>query len=144
MTKPVRKSARLTSTVLGGVCWIPRALRRNDSTMMMRVNDVTVMRIAGARLSTVTSTMSWMIRPVGEPEPAAEPGKEPEQHQYGDEGKDEPGIDVEGQLRAPRDRSCRSPVDRPGRCAGVPHRPRRAASGRSASLFHRRGSRGLR
>ena len=67
MTKPVRKSARLTSTMLGGVGCVPSALRRNDSTTMMRVNEVTVMRIAGARLSTVSSTRSWTMWPVEEP-----------------------------------------------------------------------------
>ncbi len=41
MTKPVRKSARLISTTLGGVCWMPSALRRKDSTTMMRVKEVT-------------------------------------------------------------------------------------------------------
>ena len=61
------ESARLTSTMLGGVVCVPSALRRNDSTTMMRVNEVTVMRIAGARLSTVSSTSSWTMRPVEEP-----------------------------------------------------------------------------
>ena len=58
MTKPLRNSAKLTMTILGGVVCVPRALRRNDRTTMIRVNEVTVMRMAGARLKTVRSASS--------------------------------------------------------------------------------------
>ena len=64
MTKKVRNRARPTSTWLGGVCWMPSAVRRNDSTTMIRVNEVTMTRIDGARLRTVSSARSWMMRPV--------------------------------------------------------------------------------
>ena len=51
MTKTVRNRARPTSTLLGGVCCRPIAVRRNDSTMTIRVNEVTMTRIDGARLA---------------------------------------------------------------------------------------------
>jgi len=38
---------------LGGVCMVPRALRRRESTMTILVNDVRRIRSAGARESTV-------------------------------------------------------------------------------------------
>ena len=43
------------------------AVRRNDSTTMMRTKDVTMMRIEGATLSTVISSSIWMMRPVVSP-----------------------------------------------------------------------------
>ena len=44
--------------MLGGVCCVPSALRRNDSTTMMRVNEVIITRIDGASVSTVSSASS--------------------------------------------------------------------------------------
>lgn len=38
---------------LGGLCMVPKALRRRESTITILVNDVSIIRIAGARESTV-------------------------------------------------------------------------------------------
>ena len=51
-------------TWLGGVCCVPMAVRRKDKTTTMRVKDVTITKIDGAKLRTVISTNNWMIRPV--------------------------------------------------------------------------------
>ena len=64
ITKAVRNSASETSTTFGGVCCRPSALRRNDSTTTMRVNDVTITKIDGASDSTVNRAMSWTMLPV--------------------------------------------------------------------------------
>ena len=48
-------------TALGGVCCRPIAVRRNESTTTIRMNDVAMIRIDGARLRTVTSRTSRMI-----------------------------------------------------------------------------------
>ena len=58
MIKAVRNSARLISTVLGGVCCMPIAVRRKDSTTTIRVNDVIITRIDGASASTVSRATS--------------------------------------------------------------------------------------
>ena len=64
MTKPVRNSARPTSTGFGGVCCRPIAVRRKDRTITMRVKDVTMTTSDGARLSTVMSRTRRTIWPV--------------------------------------------------------------------------------
>ncbi len=56
--------ARLTITMLGGVCWPPSAVRSSDSTTTMRVNEVTMMRMPGASDRTVSSAMICSRRPV--------------------------------------------------------------------------------
>src|ERR1700761_2920320 len=66
MMNAVKNRASEISTWLGGVCCNPSALRRNDSTMMMRMNDVVMIRIDGASVITVISTTSW-IRRAAEP-----------------------------------------------------------------------------
>ena len=58
MTKNVRNSASPTSTVLGGVLCAPMADRKSDSTMMIRVNPVTMTSKLGAMDSTVMSAVS--------------------------------------------------------------------------------------
>ncbi len=63
MTNRVRNRARPTSTLLGGVCCSPIAVRRNESTMTMRVKEVTITRIDGATLSTVISITRRRICP---------------------------------------------------------------------------------
>ena len=55
ITKAVRNNARRISTELGGVCCSPIAVRRNDSTTTIRMKAVTMTRIEGARLRTVSS-----------------------------------------------------------------------------------------
>ncbi len=56
--------ARLTITMLGGVCWPPSAARSSDSTTTTRVNEVTMMRMPGASDSTVNRAMICRMRPV--------------------------------------------------------------------------------
>ncbi len=58
ITKAVRNIARLTITAFGGAVWVPIAVRSSDSTTTIRVNEVTMIRIDGARLSTVISATS--------------------------------------------------------------------------------------
>src|SRR5262249_19808 len=53
MVKSVRKSARLTSTLFGGVSCMPSAMRSIASPTMMRVNAVVPTSAAGARVSAV-------------------------------------------------------------------------------------------
>ncbi len=53
MTKAVMNSASEISTAFGGVCCRPSAERRKASTTTIRVNEVTITRIEGARLRTV-------------------------------------------------------------------------------------------
>ena len=48
MTK-VMKIARAASTWLGGMVWMPMAWRMKWKTMMIRVKEVMVRRMAGAR-----------------------------------------------------------------------------------------------
>ena len=69
MMKPVRNSARLSSTVLGGVCCVPSAERSSDSTMMMRVKHVVTINMPGAMESTVSSASIWTRRPVTDAPP---------------------------------------------------------------------------
>lgn len=71
MMKSVRNKARLMSTELGGVCCRPNALLRKDSTTIIRVNDVTIIRMEGARLKTVSRAISWMILLLVEPLPSS-------------------------------------------------------------------------
>ncbi len=47
--KNVKKMASAVRTCIGGICWVPSAWRRNPRTTMVRVNDVTMMMIEGAR-----------------------------------------------------------------------------------------------
>src|SRR5512134_2051820 len=49
MTNTVRNKASETITVLGGAVALPSAVRNSDSTTTIRVNDVTMTRIDGAR-----------------------------------------------------------------------------------------------
>ena len=48
-----------TSTWLGGIDGVPSAFLTKPSTMMMRVKLVIMIRIDGARLSTVSRASSW-------------------------------------------------------------------------------------
>ena len=47
MTKNVRKRDKPTMTWLGGADWVPRAWRRSDSTITIRVNPVIINNTAG-------------------------------------------------------------------------------------------------
>ena len=61
MMNSVRNMARLMSDGVGrasAAC--PCAVRRNDSTITMRVNDVIIMKMEGASESTVSSATIWM------------------------------------------------------------------------------------
>ena len=40
-------------TWLGGVCWVPKAERKNDKTTMNRINEVIIIKIDGAKAKTV-------------------------------------------------------------------------------------------
>ena len=53
MMKIVRNIASAIITWFGGSCWVESALRMNENTIAIRVNEVTEMMMAGARLSTV-------------------------------------------------------------------------------------------
>ena len=59
ITNRLRNSAMPTSTWLGGIEGVPSAFRTKPSTMMIRVKLVIMIRIDGARLSTVSSARSW-------------------------------------------------------------------------------------
>src|ERR1700736_1015179 len=56
ITKNVSSSESPTSTCVGGTCCVPSAVRTNDSTMTMRVNDVSSTSIVGASVTTVSSS----------------------------------------------------------------------------------------
>src|SRR4051794_34410255 len=56
-------------TEFGGAVAVPSAVRNNDSTTTIRVNEVIMIRIDGAIDSTVRSAMSWMARSVTPPLP---------------------------------------------------------------------------
>ena len=58
MMKPVRNNASDIKTMFGGVCWVPIALRKIESTITIRVKDVTTIKIEGARLKTVIIKIS--------------------------------------------------------------------------------------
>lgn len=51
MTKYVRNNARLTSSIFGGDCCRPMACLRMARTVMINGKQVTIMPMAGARLS---------------------------------------------------------------------------------------------
>ena len=48
-------------TWLGGNCCVPSACRSRPITTMMRTKLVVISRIAGARLTTVSSSITWML-----------------------------------------------------------------------------------
>lgn len=54
MITKVMKMASLARTWLGGICIVPMAWRRKEKTMMIRVNEVTVNKMAGATDNTVS------------------------------------------------------------------------------------------
>src|SRR5579875_693782 len=56
ITKNVRSRAKPTRTCVGGTLWVPIAVRTNDSTTTIRVNDVTRTSSVGASASTVSSS----------------------------------------------------------------------------------------
>ena len=62
MMNSVRKSARPTSTVLGGVCAVPSACRSKDSTMMMRTNEVIISSSDGSSVSVVINASNCKVR----------------------------------------------------------------------------------
>ena len=60
ITKSVRKRARPMMTWLGGRFGMPIALRRSDSTTMIRVKLVASMRMAGTSDRIVTAMSNWI------------------------------------------------------------------------------------
>ena len=64
ITNNVRNSDRLTITELGGLCWMPIAVRNSDSTTTMRVKHVIMMRIDGASERIVIRPMICISRSV--------------------------------------------------------------------------------
>jgi hypothetical protein len=46
---------------------VPSAVRKNDKTTIIRMKDVIIIRIDGARLRTVTRAIIWIIRAVDSP-----------------------------------------------------------------------------
>src|SRR4051794_21629445 len=56
-------------TEFGGAVAVPSAVRNNDSTTTIRVNDVIMIRIDGAIDSTVSSAINWIARSVTPPLP---------------------------------------------------------------------------
>lgn len=53
MMKKVKNKAKPTNTVLGGVCAVPMAWRKIESTMMMRTKDVIINSMDGNSVSVV-------------------------------------------------------------------------------------------
>ena len=47
------------TTCVGGVCGVPTALRTKESTITIRVNAVTRVRMAGNSVTAVRSNASW-------------------------------------------------------------------------------------
>ena len=47
MVNRVRISAIPISTILGGVCWVPMAVRRKENTTIYRVKEVIMTTIEG-------------------------------------------------------------------------------------------------
>ena len=64
MTQAVRNRASDIITALGGAVCRPMAVRRSESTTMMRVKLVTITRMEGASERMVISPMSWIARSV--------------------------------------------------------------------------------
>src|SRR5580658_10703420 len=54
-------------TEFGGAVAVPSAVRSNDNTTTIRVNDVIMIRIDGATDSTVRSAISWIARSLTPP-----------------------------------------------------------------------------
>lgn len=72
MMKAVRNIANEMITVFGGDCWMPMAVRSRESTITIRVKEVTMIKIEGAILRMVTSAMICSARsvtPVPSPRP---------------------------------------------------------------------------
>lgn len=65
--KNVRNNAKLMSTELGGVCCKPIAVRTKEKTITIRVKEVTITKMDGARLIIVTSATSCNIRLLASP-----------------------------------------------------------------------------
>ena len=60
MIRNVRNSAIEVITCDGGNCCVPSACRSKPSTTMMRMKQVVIISTAGARLMTVSSSITWM------------------------------------------------------------------------------------
>src|SRR5690606_17673970 len=67
MTKYVKKSARLTISILGGDCWSPIPCRRMPKTVTIKGKQVIMIANPGARLRTVISARSCRVRADREP-----------------------------------------------------------------------------
>ena len=71
ITSTVRNSEIPVSTMFGGVCCRPSAWRKSDSTITIRVNEVSITSSAGASVTNANSAASssgsaarllWMLR----------------------------------------------------------------------------------
>ena len=63
----VKNNAKETITILGGVVLVANALRVIESTTIILVNDVIIIKIDGARESTVIRIITLNILAVVEP-----------------------------------------------------------------------------
>ena len=61
MIKNVRNKASPIMTWFGGICMVPNALRSKDRTITIRVKDVTIISMAGAKDSTVINRKIWSV-----------------------------------------------------------------------------------
>ena len=61
MIKNVRNSDNVVITWLGGSCCVPIACRSKLSTTTIRTKHVVINNMAGARLSTVKSSITWIV-----------------------------------------------------------------------------------
>jgi hypothetical protein len=64
MIKSVKNKAIPISSTLGGVCCVPKALLKNDKTIITLVNDVVSIRKDGARDRTVRKISNLTVSTV--------------------------------------------------------------------------------
>ncbi len=61
MISRVTNRANDVITWLGGSCCVPMAWRNSPSTTTIRTKQVVISKTAGARLSTVNSSITWIV-----------------------------------------------------------------------------------
>lgn len=59
--KSDKNKASPIRTWLGGICCVPSAFLRKESTIIILVKEVIIMIMAGARDKTVKISSSWML-----------------------------------------------------------------------------------
>ena len=74
MMKIVRNRASPTSAMFGGIAWVVRARRMNESTIMIRVKDVIMTSREGrsARIVKTTASLTGADHPASPSFPAVE------------------------------------------------------------------------